>query len=222
MKSPPSPTACAHRRRTHEHPPRVLAHGVKPGDRASIIELVVRHGPILLVLLVACLNVATLIYARTATREWEIALRYGLGASRMRIITQLFVEALVLAGVSAAIGAGRGALGRDVGRDVLLSLSGGAPFWIEPGLKPATIVYAIVLAITSAAILGVLPAIKATGINVQAQLRNLGAGSTLRFGGVDHGDDRAGRGDRDLYPGGHGHRGRSLARSPNPGAISRT
>jgi hypothetical protein len=51
-------------------------------------------------------------------------------------------------------------------------------------LKPATIVYAIVLAITGAAILGVLPAIKATGINVQAQLRNLVAGSTLRFGGV--------------------------------------
>jgi hypothetical protein len=64
------------------------------------------------------------------------------------------------------------------------SLSGGAPFWIEPGLKPATIVYAIVLAITGAAILGVLPAIKATGINVQAQLRNLATGSTLRFGGV--------------------------------------
>jgi hypothetical protein len=51
-------------------------------------------------------------------------------------------------------------------------------------LKPATIGYAIVLAITGAAILGVLPAINATGINVQAQLRNLGAGSSLRFGGV--------------------------------------
>jgi hypothetical protein len=42
----------------------------------------------------------------------------------------------------------------------------------------------IVLAITGAAILGVLPAIKATGINVQAQLRHLAAGSTLRLGGV--------------------------------------
>jgi hypothetical protein len=91
---------------THEHlRPRVLAYGGEaPGDRASIIELLVRHVPILLVLLVACLNVATLIYARTATREWEIALRCGLGANRMRIITQLFIEALVLAGVSAAIG----------------------------------------------------------------------------------------------------------------------
>lgn len=172
---------------THEHlRPRVLAYGGEaPGDRASIIELVVRHGPILLVLFVACMNVATLIYARTATREWEIALRCGLGANRMRIITQLFIEALVLAGVSAAIGVAAAHWAVTWGVTAYYSsLSGGAPFWIEPGLKPATIVYAIVLAITGAAILGVLPAIKATGINMQAQLRNLATGSTLRFGGV--------------------------------------
>jgi hypothetical protein len=166
---------------THEHlRPRVLAYGGEaPGDRASIIELVVRHGPILLVLFVACMNVATLIYARTATREWEIALRCGLGANRMRIITQLFIEALVLAGVSAAIGVAAAHWAVTWGVTAYYSsLSGGAPFWIAPGLKPATIVYAIVLAITGAAILGVLPAIKATGINVQAQLRNLAAGSS--------------------------------------------
>jgi predicted permease len=173
--------------RTHEHlRPRVLAYGGEaPGDRASIIELVVRHGPILLVLLVACMNVATLIYARTATREGEIALRCGLGASRMRIITQLFIEALVLAGVSAAIGVAAAHWAVTWGVTAYYSgQNGGAPFWIEPGLKPATILYAIVLAITGAAILGVLPAIKATGINVQAPLRSLAAGSTLRFGGV--------------------------------------
>ena len=173
--------------RTHEHlRPRVLAYGGEaPGDHASIIELVVRHGPILLVLLVACLNVATLIYARTATRESEIALRYGLGANRLRIITQLFIEALVLAGVSAAIGVAAAHWAVSWGTTAYYSSqSGGAPFWIEPGLKPATIVYAIVLAIGGAAILGVLPAIKATGINLQAHLRSLAAGSTMRFGGV--------------------------------------
>ena len=172
---------------THEHlRPRVLAYGGEaPGDRASIIELTVRHGPILLVLLVACMNVATLIYARTATRESEIALRCGLGASRLRIITQLFVEALVLAGASAAVGVAAAHWAVTWGVTAYYSgLSGGAPFWIEPGLKPGTIAYAIGLAIAGAAILGVLPAIKATGISLQAQLRNLAAGSTLRFGGV--------------------------------------
>ena len=52
----------------------------------------------LMLLAVMCTNVATLVFARTATRGWEIAVRNALGASRGRIIAQLFIEALVLAG----------------------------------------------------------------------------------------------------------------------------
>ena len=91
---------------THQHLRlRVLAYGREaPGDRAWIVELVVRHGSILLVLFVLCMNVAMLTYERAASRESEIALRCGLDANRMRIITQLFMEALVPAGVSAVIG----------------------------------------------------------------------------------------------------------------------
>jgi len=48
--------------------------------------------------------VATLVFARTATRGWEIAVRNALGASRGRIIGQLFIEALVLAAVAAVAG----------------------------------------------------------------------------------------------------------------------
>jgi hypothetical protein len=51
----------------------------------------------------ACMNVGTLVYARTATREGEIAVRSALGASRGRVIGQLFVEALVLAAVPTAV-----------------------------------------------------------------------------------------------------------------------
>ena len=59
------------------------------------------------------------------------------------------------------------------------------PFWMDPGLKLRTVLYAAVLTTAGAAILGILPAIKATGSQVQAQLRNLGAGgSTLQFGWV--------------------------------------
>ena len=46
----------------------------------------------------------TLIYARTATREGEVAVRSALRASRARIVGQLFVEALVLSSVAAAVG----------------------------------------------------------------------------------------------------------------------
>ena len=170
---------------THEHlRPRVLAYGGEsPGDQ-TLLEFAITHLPIILVLIVACMNVGTLIYARTATREGEIAMRHALGAGRWRIVSQLFVEALVLASVAAVIGLTGAHHALTWGMNAYFSgQNGGPPFWIDAGLKFTTIIYALGLTIIGAAILGVLPALKVTGARVQTQLRNLGAGgSTLRFG----------------------------------------
>lgn len=170
--------------RTHQHlSARVLAYGGQsPGDR-SVLEILITYLPIVLVLLIACLNVGTLVYARTATRDAEIAVRYALGATRSRIITQLFIEALILATVSAVVGL---MFANWTLKWALTSFySGHVPFWLNPGLRLSTVLFAIPLTIAGAALLGVLPALKATGRNVQEQLRNLGAGgSTLRFGKV--------------------------------------
>ena len=172
---------------THQHlRPRVLAYGGEsPGDRGWL-EFAVTHLPIILVLLVACANVGTLIYARTATRDAEIATRYALGASRGRIVSQLFVEALVLASIAAVVGLVGANWALKWGMNAFYSgESANIPFWVDPGLKLTTVLFAAVLTVVGAAILGVLPALKATGSHVQAQLRNLGAGgSTLRFGWV--------------------------------------
>ena len=170
---------------THEHlRPRVLAYGGEsPGDR-SVFELILTHLPTFLVLLVACMNVGTLIYARTATREAEIATRYALGAGRWRIVSQLFVEALVFASVAAVVGLTAAHFALKWGVTAYFAARpGGAPFWIDPGLTLTTMLYAALLTIGSAAILGVLPALKVTGSHVQSQLRTLGTGgATLRFG----------------------------------------
>lgn len=173
--------------RTHEHlRPRVLAYGGEsPGDR-SWLEFSVTHLPILLVMIVACANVGTLIYARTATRDAEIAMRHALGASRGRIVAQLFIEALVLASFAAVIGLVAAHWALKWGFQAYLSGQGqAAPFWIDPGLKLTTVLYAAVLAAIGAALLAVLPALKATGPRVQSHLKNLGAGgSTLQFGSI--------------------------------------
>lgn len=137
-------------------------------------------------MIVACANVGTLVYARTATRDAEIAMRYALGASRARIVTQLFVEALVLASAAAVVGLAAAHWALKWGMTAYFSgQSGALPFWVNPGLKVTTVLYAAALTVAGAVILGVLPALKATGSHVQAQLKNLGAGgSTLRFGWI--------------------------------------
>jgi predicted permease len=166
--------------------PRVLAWGGEsPGD-SSVIEIVVTYLPIILVLVVACANVGTLIYGRTATREAEITIRYALGATRDRIVSQLFVEALVLASIAAIVGLAVSHVALKWAVTAYYSRQGAAlPFWLHPGLKLTTVLFAALLTVVGAALLGVLPAIKATGKGVQWQLRNLGTGgSTLRFGAV--------------------------------------
>ncbi len=154
------------------------------GDNVNAPALLAaRNLPVLLVLLVACLNVGTLIYARTATREGEIAVRSALGASRARIVGQLFVEALLLALVSAAIGLLAADRAIRFGLDLVSARFNAAPFWSIRGLAFTTILYACGLAVAGAAMLSLLPALRATRTHLQSQLANLGAGrATLRFG----------------------------------------
>jgi putative ABC transport system permease protein len=164
--------------------PRIVAYGGR-STGGSTLESVVTHLPILLVLIIACLTVGILMYARTATRDAEIATRYALGANRTRILSQLFAEALVLSGTAALVGLTAAHWGLKWGKAAFYSGQTTAPFWFHSGLSFTTVLYAIALAIVSAAVLGVLPALKATSARVQSQLQNLGSGgSTLRFGRV--------------------------------------
>jgi predicted permease len=167
--------------------PRVTSYA-KPlsgGSEAMIIRtiLVVVNGIFLMLLAVICANVATLVFARTATRGWEITVRNALGASRGRIISQLFVEALVLAGVAAVVGLALAKFTLSYG----LRLTAGSdslPFWINDSLSWRTMLYTGLLTLFGAAIVGILPALRVTKINVQDALRSESAArSGLRFGG---------------------------------------
>jgi predicted permease len=170
---------------THEHlRPSVWKLGGVP-DTRDVAQSALRNLPAFFVLAIACLSVGTLVYARTATREGEIAVRSALGANRARIMTQLFVEALVLASLAAAVGLFAANRAVTWGTQNFNQASGGVPFWITPGLRLSTIVYAGVLAVVTAVMLSLLPALKATHARVQSQLANRNtAGATLRFGRV--------------------------------------
>lgn len=172
---------------TNEHlRPRVLPY----------VESMVGIGPVvqlgniffILLLVVACTSVATLVFARTATRTDEIAVRSALGASRRRIIVQLFMEALVLATLSAAAGVAMAAFGLRRGMRLFWEAQGGLhqmPFWWNDDLAPATVLYVGLLTLIGAAVIGVLPALRVTSGGVQDRLRQAASGgSSARFGGL--------------------------------------
>lgn len=134
----------------------------------------------LALLMIVCGNVGTLILARTASRSGEIAVRTALGASRSRIVVQLFVEALVLAVGATGIGL---LLADFIATRFQRALPVGAPpFWLDFGVKPRTVVFALSVAALCAVVAGVLPALRATGRGVGASLQGVAAGSGMRFG----------------------------------------
>ncbi len=136
--------------------------------------------------LVVCSTVALLVFARAASRETELLVRSALGASRRRIVTQLFAEALVLAGVAAVVGLAAAQLTLTIWGEPYLKVGYGVselPFWFDFTLSPTTVVYALALAVVGAVVAGVMPARKITG-GLGAGLRAGTAGGGVSFGGV--------------------------------------
>jgi hypothetical protein len=125
------------------------------------------------------------LFARAVTRERELLVRAALGASRGRLIMQLFAEALLLSAVGAAVGL-------MVARFVLAASwtkiegqSGPLPFWIDTSLSTTTMLYAAGLTLFAAAVAGVVPALKVTSGGAGRRLRAASSGGGgLQFGGV--------------------------------------
>ena len=173
---------------THEHlQPRVAAYAKMfsnpSGEERGILLSVYVFAVLLLVLV--CGNVALLLFARAATRESELVVRSALGASRSRIVAQLFAEALVLGGVAAVVGlVAADFVLRSWGVNFLEVNLGRLPFWYDLRLSPATVLFAIGLTVLGSAIAGVMPALKVTrGMGSRLKQAAAGAGG-LQFGGV--------------------------------------
>jgi putative ABC transport system permease protein len=134
-----------------------------------------------LLLLIACSNVAHLILARATAREKEFALRTALGAGRMRLVRLLMVESLVLAMAGAMLG--------------ILVASGGLTLLVAampPNLIPAQAVielnlpvltFTLCVAILTALIFGLAPALQASRRDLNDSLRDSGKGVSSGFRG---------------------------------------
>ncbi|HVQ41746.1 MAG TPA: FtsX-like permease family protein [Vicinamibacterales bacterium] len=149
------------------------------------MDTLVRAGQLLtgVLTLVVAINLAILFYARTVTRAGELAVRTALGASRARLLTQLFLEALALSLAGAAVGlaASTAALRYLQG---LARMESGVPYWIQFELSLQTAVTALVLAAAAAFIMGVLPGLKATSRRVNVTLHHSSGRTAPRLGPI--------------------------------------
>ena len=168
----------------------VVAYGDFLGGGDPMIAFMLYGVRVLFIflLVVACANVATLVFARTVSRESEIALRTALGATRRRIVFQLFAEALVLVGGATVLALVITSLSLRWASNLFFEVQEAAqvPFWWDDSLSPQTILFASVLALVGALMVGVVPALKATRGRLLTRLSQLstGGGAGLRFGGM--------------------------------------
>jgi putative ABC transport system permease protein len=171
--------------RSHAHiRPRLL-----PYTRAFVEDLQlgtwIRLGRVVigLLLVVIATNVAVLVYARTANRAGEMAVRTALGASRRRVVAQLFIEALVLSGVASLVGI---VAAHFVFKRVesLARQSAGfqIPYWMRLDLTPGVVAFVVGLAVLAAVMIGVIPGLKATRDRLFESIKDLSGGSSMRLG----------------------------------------
>jgi predicted permease len=132
-----------------------------------------------IVLLTACVNVATLHLGRAAHRQRELAVRLALGSGRARLVRQLITENLLLSGIGAACGLFLAWVSRDALMALLFPLTDRPP--LEVALDARVLAFTAMLGVMTGVLSGILPARLAWRLDVNDGLVRLGARTTDRI-----------------------------------------
>jgi len=145
------------------------------GPQLKLIFLTLQ-GAVVFVLLIACANVANLLLARSAHRSQEMSVRAALGASRWRVVRQLLVESVMLAGLAGVAGFGLAVAGvrwfdaatQDVGK----------PYWMEFTMDGTVFAFIAAICLATGVLFGLAPALHVSKTDVNEVLKEGGrAGS---------------------------------------------
>ena len=143
---------------------------------ANIIPLVASSFLALatLVLLLACMNVANILLVRATGRRGEMGIRAALGAGRGRLIAQVLTECTLLALTGGAAGVILGQWANNLLGSMFKQVVSNIPLRLDWGLDWRVFSYALGIAIFTSMIVGVSPALRASGTNVNVMLRESG------------------------------------------------
>jgi predicted permease len=130
--------------------------------------LLVLSGAVAFVLLITCVNIASLLLARASARQRELAVRSALGAGRGRLLRQLVVESLVLALLGGALGVALAYVGV---RAFSALGAAGLPRAADIRIDATVLLFAFAVSTASGLLFGLLPALRATSRNLEGVLR---------------------------------------------------
>jgi putative ABC transport system permease protein len=139
--------------------------------------LLVFLGAVAMVLLIICANVANLMLARGAERRREVGIRVALGAGRGRIVRHVLLESALIVSAGGIAGGLLVPLGL---RLFTASFPGQVPFYYSFGVDPTVIAFVAVVSLLSGFLLGLVPALRASDVDVGAALKE---GSRGQAGG---------------------------------------
>ena len=145
-----------------------FAELVSDDEKSLLLALL---GGVVFVLLIACANVANLLLSRSARRAREMSLRVSLGATRWRLVRQLLVESVLLAGMAGLAGA---ALTGLAIRLVTTQLGGPGAYWIEYSMDGRVLALVAATCLAAGLACGVAPALHASRTNVIDRLKDGG------------------------------------------------
>ncbi len=143
---------------------------VPPAERGLFLRVgALMMGIVVLVLLIACGNVANLLLAREMHRRRELAIRLSLGASRWRLVRQLLTEGLLLGLVAAALGIVCAYWARDL---LWTLLPGGRPQGLDFSLDGRVLLFTLGISIVATLLFALVPSIQASNPRQMAALRD--------------------------------------------------
>ena len=139
--------------------------------RTASAALLALLGAVTIVLLIACVNVANLMLARTTARQAELAVRAAVGAGGRRIAKQILTESAVLA----ALGGTLGVIAAFMGTDLLKALApAGTPRIDEVAVDIRVLLFAILVTGLAGVLFGVLPAFRVARADLHGSLKEGG------------------------------------------------